>query len=205
MKLRIPILLCSVLMVCGSAQGQETMTYELFSRIANNPGDSRPLVQKLVGVPFWKEAVCSNYMKYQDGRVVTEECSVTAKTIQGKYIVFTMDSQYYRQPMHGILSYDEKALAYKQWALFGTNLTEETVVIDFEKKITASTGRYEPGFMEIAVGAFSDKESSEHALAYKDGTLFLTRDSKTRPITRQTSEPGNTANRNRGIHPEKAP
>jgi hypothetical protein len=169
------------------------MTPELFKSIANAPGDTKPLAKELVDVPYWSEAVCSNYMKYQDGRVFTEQCSVAAKTVQGKYIVFTMDSQYYKQPMHGILSYDERAQSYKQWALFGTNLTEATVVIDFEKKISALTGNYEPGFMEISVGTFSDKESSEHAVAYKHGSLFMTRDSRTRATTQRKAERGGTA------------
>jgi hypothetical protein len=178
------------------------MTPELFKSISDTPGDTKPLIQKLAAVPFWSEAVCSNHMSYSDGKVFTEECSVAAKTVQGKYIVFTMDSQYYKQPMHGILSYDEKAQAYKQWALFGTNLTEATVVIDFERKISAWTGTYGPGFMEISVGTFSDKESSEHAVAYKNGTLFMTRDSKTRAVTKPNAERGGAASLGQPVSPD---
>lgn len=165
------------------------MTAALFNKIVEAPPDSTPLIQKLIPVPFWTKAVCSNYMKYQDGRVFTEECSVTGKTVQGRYIVFTMDSQYYKQPLHGILTYDPNAQAYKQWALFGTNLTEATIVLDFEKKVSAWTGTYGSGFMDLSVGTFSPQESTEHSLSFKDGVLFLTRDSKTRPAYPSATSP----------------
>ena len=202
MKPIISALLSFVLLACSSAGGQEAMTVEIFKKIVDTPGDSTPLLPKLAPVPFWSEAVCTNLMKYQDGRVFAEECSVSAKTVQGRYIVFTLNSQYYKQPMHGILSYDEKSQAHRQWALLGTNLTEATLVIDFEKKISAWTGRYEPGFMEISVGTFSDKESSEHALAYKDGVLFLTRDSKTRPITQPSADKNGATNAGQPLRSE---
>jgi len=158
------------------------MTPDLFKKLVATPGDTNVLTPQLASVPFWRKAKCSVTLKYQDGKVFKEEGEQTAKTIGGKYIVFSMDSQYYKQTMHAIAGYDEKASAFRQWGLFGDALTEATMIFDSEKKISASTSTYAGGFMEISVGSFSEKEMSDRTLVYKDGVLFLTREVRTWPI-----------------------
>jgi hypothetical protein len=122
----------------------------------------------------------------------------TAKTIGGNYVVFSSDSQYYKQTMYAILAYDEKSHAVKQWGLFGDGVTEEIMIFDLDKKISASTSTYAGGFMEITVGSFSEKEMSGRALAYRNGVLFLTREVKTWPAR---VEPDGAAN---GSQPVRA-
>ncbi len=191
-----------VLLIAGNACSQE-MTPERFRDLLATPGDTNALRPELAALPFWKGAKCSVTMKYQDGKVFKEECMQTAKTIAGKYIVFSMDSQYYKQTMYAIAGYDEKASAIRQWGLFGDTVTQATVIFDLEKKVSASTSRYGDGFEEISVGKFSDAEMSDHTLVYKDGILFMTRDAKTRPIRGGTRvEPDGAANRSQPVQPE---
>jgi len=105
-------------------------TPEQFKKLVADPGDTNILRPELASLPFWRDAKCSVTLKYQDGKVFKEECAQTAKTVGGRYIVFSTDSQYYKQTMHAIVGYDEKALAIKQWGLFGDTLTEETMIFD---------------------------------------------------------------------------
>ena len=163
-------------------------------------GDTNALRPELASLPFWKNATVSITMKYQDGKVFKEDCIQTAKTVAGKYIVFSTKSQYYKQTMHAIAEYDEKALAIRHWGLFGETLTKATMIFDPEKKLSASTARYGEGFEEISVGSCSEAEMSDHTLVYKDGILFMTRDAKTRPVPTGTrGEPGGAANRSQPI------
>jgi len=195
--------LCLVLLSAGSAWSEEEMTSNKFRELVAMVGDTNALRPELAALPFWRNARCSITMKYQDGKVFKEDGIQTAKTIGGKYIVFGMESQYYKQTMHAIAGYDEKALAIRQWALFGDTLTESTMIFDPEKKLSASTSRYGDGFMEISVGSCSDTEMSDHTLVYKDGILFMTRDAKTRPIHKAGKvEPGSAANQSQPIRPE---
>ena len=183
-----------VSLVAGVAWCQEPMTPELFRKLVSTPGDTNALRSELAALPFWNEAKCSIVMKYQDGKVFKEEGVQTAKTIRGNYIVFSMDSKYYKRTMSGVAGYDEKASAIKEWALFGDTLTEETVNFDAERKISSSTSTYGDGFMEISVGSSSPREMSDHTLVYKNGVLFMTRDVKTWPITKsEKGEQGNQA------------
>lgn len=178
---------CLILLGAGNGCSQKEMTPKRFMELVATAGDTDPLCPELASLPFWGEAMCSTTMKYQDGRVFTEDCVQTAKTIGGKYVVFSMDSQYYKHTMHTIVGYDEKALAIRQWGLFGDTLTEGTIVFDPEKKVVASAAAYGDGFTEISAGSCSEAEQSDHTLVYKDGVLFMTRDVKTRPIGTTTS------------------
>jgi hypothetical protein len=186
-------------LAAGLACGQEQMTPGQFRKLVSTPGDSRALRPELVSLPFWKDARCSVTLKFQDGRAFTEEMPLTAKTIAGKYIVFTADSQYYKQRRHSIVTYDDKAQAIKQWGLFGDTLTEETMLYDLAKKVCASTSRYAGGFMEITVASFSEKEISGRGLAYKDGVLYLTREVTTKPAN---VEPAGSAHRSQPARSE---
>jgi len=184
MRLPLSSILCCMIGLSSLASGQEEMTVARFKQIEAKQGDDKPLIQQLVRVPVWKKAVIIISVKYQDGKSFKEECSVATKTVEGRYIVYTVESQYYGQPVSSILEFDEKAQAYKQWGLFGDTLTHSTIVYDFEKGVLASTSSYQPGFVEISIQTFSNEEESAHTLVYRDGVLFLTRDSKTRPITK---------------------
>ena len=177
------------------------MTPEQFRKLVAIPGDTNALRPELASLPFWRDAKCSITLKYQDGRVFKEECAQTAKTVGGRYIVFSVDSQYYKQTMHAIAGYDEKASAVRQWGLFGDTLTEATMNFDPERKICAWTATYSGGsVMEISMGSFSDKEMSDRTLVYKDGVLFLTREVSTRPIaTAGKVEQNGAANGNQPI------
>ena len=170
------------------------MTPKRFKELVATAGDTDALRPELATLPFWRSAKCSITMRYQDGKVSKEDCTQTAKTIAGKYIVFSMDSQYYKQTMHAIAGFDEKASAVRQWGLFGDTLTEATMIFDPETKVSASTSRYGDGFMEISAGSCSDREMTDHSVVYKDGVLFMTRDAKTRPIvTAPKGEPDGAA------------
>ncbi len=178
--------ICLVSLFAEVAWSQEPMTLEQFKKLVDTPGDTNALRPELASLPFWRNARCSISLKYQDGRVFKEECARTAKTVGGKYIVFSTDSQYYKQTMHAIAGYDENASANRQWGLFGDTLTEATMIFDPERKTSASTATYAGGFIEISVGSHSEKEMSDHTLVYKDGVLFMTRDVKTWPIVAPT-------------------
>jgi len=195
--------ICLVSLITGVAWSQEPMTSEQFRKLVDTPGDTNVLRPELASLPFWRNAKCSVTLKYQDGRVFKEECVQTAKTVGGRYIVFSTDSQYYKQPMHAIAGYDEKASAIRQWGLYGDSLTEATMIFDQEGRISASTATYAGGFMEISVGSHSEKEMSDHTLVYKDGVLFMTREVKTWPIAAPTKvEQDGAANGSQPIRSE---
>ena len=191
--------ICLISLVTGIVWSQEQMTPERFKKLVATPGDTNALRPELASLPFWRAARCSVTLKFQDGRVFKEEMAQTAKTIGGNYVVFSMDSQYYKQTMYSILAYDDKALAIKQWGLFGDGVTEETMIFDLDKRISASTSTYAGGFMEIAVGSFSKNEMSGRALAYKNGVLYLTREVKTWSVK---VEPDGAANGSQPIRSE---
>jgi hypothetical protein len=166
--------------------GQETMTPELFRQIVATPGDVLPLPSQITSAsPIWTNATASVVMKYQTGKVFTETIKVTAKTVGGKYVVFTALSQFYKQPISSILTYDAKAAAVKTYALYGDTLTFSTSVIDYDKKIYAENSTYGDGFNEITVGSYSDTEESERTIVYHNGGFSMTREVKTYP-----SQPG---------------
>lgn len=122
-------------------------------------------------------------MTYASGKIFSEEMSQTAKTVGGKYIVFAADSKYYQQTMNCILTYDERAAAIKIYGLYGEHVTEGIVIYDALKNIYAITSSYGDGFLEVTVGSYSDTESSDRTLIYKDGVLFVTRNAKGWPVT----------------------
>jgi hypothetical protein len=175
------------LFVTETAWSQETMNAERFKRLITSPGDNQALRPELASLPFWTNAICSVTLKYPDGKVFKEECAQTARTVAGNYVVFATESKYYNQTMYSIAGYDAKASAVRMWGLFGDVVTEGTMIFDREKKISALTANYGEGFMEISVGSASEKELSDHALVYKDGVLFMTRDVRTRPAATTTT------------------
>lgn len=166
---------------------EEAMTPERFKELVAAPEDGKMLRQELSFMPFWKKARTSVSMKYQDGKVFKEECVGSAKVIGGNYIVLAVESKFYKQTMHTILGYDEKARAIRQWGLFGETLTEATIVVDPAKKVTASVARYGDGLEEITASTYSEKEMCGHAVVYKDGMHFMTRDVTTRPVGEETA------------------
>jgi hypothetical protein len=170
-------------LLSGLAWSEESLSLAQFKKIVAAPGDTKPLRSELAALPFWRIAICSVTLKYEEGRLVKEDCPQTAKTVRGKYIVITTDSQLHKQPMHCIVGYDQRASAIKQWGLYKDTITEATMIFDPEKKITASTSTYGGGYMELSVTSASDNEMSGRGLVYKNGVLFLTRDVKTRPVS----------------------
>jgi hypothetical protein len=76
------------------------MTQELFKQLVARPRDTIQVGQELRFGPFWTNATCSIAMEFQDGRVSNEECKQTARTVDGKDIVFDLDSQFYHQVIH---------------------------------------------------------------------------------------------------------
>jgi len=49
---------------------------------------------ELASFPFWNAARCSTVIKLPDGQVFIEESVATAKTVGGKYVACSMDSQF---------------------------------------------------------------------------------------------------------------
>jgi hypothetical protein len=163
--------------------GQEEMTPARFREIASTPGDNVPLNPKLSAMgPVWRNVVVSVILKYEDGKTFKEEISGTSKTIGGKYIVTTVLSRLYKQPMDSILTYDEKASTYKVFAIYGDTVTESRMAYNFSKKIYAENSAYGDGFTELGVGSYTDTENLDRTLIFKNGVLFCTRESKTMPV-----------------------
>jgi len=171
----------------AASLSQEPMTPARFREIVSTPGDAVPLAPQLAAVPFWTDAVVSNVMTYASGKVFREAMTQTARTVGGKYVVFTVQSKFYNQPMNSILAYDAKASALKVYGLYGDNhagdiMTEGTAVYEFAKKTYTITSSYGDGFKEATTGSYTDTEDSAKTVVYKDGVLFMTREVKTRPI-----------------------
>jgi hypothetical protein len=162
--------------------GQEEMTPARFRKIASVPGDHIPLNPKLAATgPWWANVVVSVALEYEDGKTFKEEIAGTSKTVGGKYIVNTVLSKFYKQPMDSILTYDEKTSNYKVFAIYGETITEGRIVYDFSKKIYATSSAYGDGFTEQGVGSYTDAGSSDRTLIFKNGVLFCTRETKTTP------------------------
>jgi len=171
----------------ATLSSQEPMTPARFKEIASAPGDATPLVPKLAVLPRWTNATVSVVMKFASGKTVTEEVPQTTRTIGGRYLVFTGQSTFYHQTMHGILTYDEPASAYKIYGLYGDGhggdlVIGGTIIYDPAKKIYAATSIYGDGFTEIGVGSYSATESSDRTLVYTNGVLFMTRETKSHPV-----------------------
>jgi hypothetical protein len=196
MKTTLPIC-CSVLLIAGVAWGQDSMTLEQFNTLVATPGDTNALRAELAPLPVWKVAKSSSVFKLPDGRVFKEESVATTKSIGGKYVVCSMDSQYIKEPMRAVIVYDEKASAIKSWGIAGGSLVVSTVVLDAEKRITASSGTHGE-FMEISVGTYSDTEAFMRVSVYKNGVLSLTREVRSWPMRAEDS----AANGNQPVRSE---
>ena len=171
----------------AASSNQETMTPARFHEIVGLPGDAVPLAPQLAAVPFWTNATISNVMTYASGKMFREELTQTARTVGGKYVVFTVQSKFYNQPMNSILAYDEKASALKVYGLYGDGhagdiVMEGTAIYDYAKKTYTITSSYGDGFKETTTGSYTDKEDSAKTVMYKGGVLFMTREVKTRPL-----------------------
>jgi len=97
-----------------------------------------------------------------------------------------MDSQYLKEPLRAVIAYDEKASAIKSWGIAGGSLAVSTIVLDTEKRLTASSGAHGE-YMEISVGTYSETESFSRVSVYKDGVLSLTRDVSYWPMKAEPS------------------
>ncbi len=172
---------CSVFLIARGAWGQDAMTLEQFNSLVVAPGDTNAMRAELASLPFWKVAKCSTAFKLPDGRVFTEESVATTKTIGRKYIVCSMDSQYLKERLRAVIAYDEKASAIKSWGIADGRLAASTVVLDPEKRLTASSGTHGE-FMEISVGTYSQTESCSQVSVFKNGVLSLTRNARYWPI-----------------------
>ena len=108
-----------------------------------------------LNVPFWSDSKILITAKYQNGNIAKEECATSTKTVEGRYIVSSIDSKFYKRTMYSITGFDEKASAIRVWGLFGEMVTEGTIVVDREKKVIAMSSAYGEGFTEISVGTCS--------------------------------------------------
>ncbi len=187
---KILLLCCSVFLIAGVARGEDSMTLEKFNALVATPSDTKALRPELALFPFWKAARCSTVIKLPDGRTFTEESVATAKTIGGKYIVCSMDSQFSQAPLQAVIGYDEKASAIKSWGIAGGSLAVGTVVFDPERRITAFSGTH-GDVMQISVGTYSDTEAFSRMLVYKKGVLSLTREVRLRPMKAEANGAGN--------------
>ncbi len=172
----------------GTGLGQGITTPDQFNEIAAKPGDTLPLASELARVPFLTNATVPAELRYQTGRVFSEDAPGSARTVEGKYIIFTMPSQFYHRPMNTILTFDQQASALKVYSLYGDThggdmVIEATVVYDYARKIYATSSSY-GGFKEVTVGSYADSGSSDHTLVFKDGVLFLTREVHSMPANR---------------------
>jgi hypothetical protein len=157
------------------------MTATRFRELVTGAGDTVPLSAPLAAVPFWRKAMVKNDLRFQDGRTFQETCPLSAKTVAGTYIVFTIQSEFYHQPVYSVMAYDTASRAYKTWGLYGDVLTEATMTIDPLLKTTHSESTYGDGFREVSNGTFSDTEIVDRTVVYKAGAVFLKRESRTTP------------------------
>lgn len=171
----------------ATSVSQEAITPARFREIVAAQGDAVPRIPQLASVPFWTNATISNVMTYATGKVFQEELTQTARTVSGRYVVFTVLSKFYNQPMNAILAYDETASALKVYGLYGNGqggdiVTEGTAVYDYAKKTYTITSSYGDSFKETTTGSYTEAEDSAKTVVYKDGVLFMTREVKTRPF-----------------------
>ncbi|MDB6018058.1 MAG: hypothetical protein JWR19_2547 [Pedosphaera sp.] len=180
----LPLLFLAVLTGCSPSitPVQTQMTQAQFAKLVATLGDNIQLLPRFADLPCWTNANASVILNYPNGKTVKEQVPVTAKTIDGKYVVFTAQSQLYQKPVDSILTYDEKASAFKTLGLYGDLVIENTTVYDIQKKIYAGSSTFGDGYTEITVGSFSDTQTSERTQVCKDGVLILTREITTVPV-----------------------
>lgn len=145
-----------------------------------------PLSEPLSSLPLWSKVVASNVVTYATGQVIAEEMQGSVHTVEGKYIVYSVDSQFYHQTLRSIAAYDAKASAIKVYCLYGdgqggNRVTEGTLISDFAKKTYTITSRYDD-YQESTTGSYTDTEDVSKTLVYKSGGLFLTRELITRRV-----------------------
>jgi hypothetical protein len=176
------ILIMAVVALSSAAWAQEKMTITRFREIVASHGDSTPLNAKLAAAePFWKNSTSTLDLKYADGKTFKETIPGTHKTVKGNYIVSTIQSELYKQPIDSIVAYDETAGCYKVWGLYGEAVAEGLIVYDFDKKTFSSHSTYGDGFLELGISSYSATNISGHTLILKNGVLFCTRDVNTVP------------------------
>jgi len=184
--LPIRIAACSLLLLLavGGCSKKAAVTPERFQELVDTPGDNVPLSHRVdIGVPLWTNAEINLVLNYASGRVVTEKMQGTAKTIAGKYIVHTVQSELHHQPMHSIFTYDEKSGEFKEYGLFSNKVTEATLTFDTKAKTFAAKASFGTGFTETSTGSYSDVGESSHTVVRLNGEYFMTRDETTRPVS----------------------
>jgi hypothetical protein len=169
------------------ASTYEAMTPEQFREIVAKPGDLIPLVPQLSDVPIWTNATVSLVMKYASGRTFREKMVQTTRTVDGKYIVYTINSKFYHQMISSILAFDEKASTLKVYGLYGDGhggdtMTEGVVVYNFAKKTFTGTSSYGDGFKEITTGFYTSTNDFSRTVLYKNGAVFMTREVTATPV-----------------------
>ncbi|MEI7809755.1 MAG: hypothetical protein WCJ07_14855 [Verrucomicrobiota bacterium] len=187
MKKSLHIIGLALLFATSLGFGQEAMTPGRFRDIVNSPADAVPLVSQLAAVPLWTNAVVSNVMTYASGKVFSEEMTQTARTVGGRYVVFTVQSKFYNQPMNALLVFDEKTAALKTYGLYRDShgddmMTEGTVVYNYAKKTYTITSSFGAGFNETTTGSYTDTEDHANSKVYQSGALFMSREVVTRPF-----------------------
>jgi hypothetical protein len=176
--------ICLALLVSHVARCEEKMTVERFKTLIAAPGDTNALRPELASLPFWTNATCGITLTYAaDGRTIKEECTQTAKTVEGRYIVFSTYSKDDKRTVYAVVEYDEAASAYRQWGVNGETLIGATMIFDHERRISASTASYSGGFMELSVGSRTPKQMFDRTSVYKDGALYMKREVRTLPAT----------------------
>jgi hypothetical protein len=174
------------LLIIGVSCSQKGMTVAAFDEIVSTPGDNTPLAGEMKSFPYWTNLEADITLKYEDGRNFAEHAVVTAKTVNGRYVVFTMRSQMYAQLMSSIVGYDPKTATYKIWGKYGKSdgsgnrITESSATFDLQKKTYAITAAYDD-FTETGKGSYTDTEDLAQTLIYKNGVLVLTREVRSRP------------------------
>jgi hypothetical protein len=164
-----------------AAVATEPMTAPQFRKIVAAPGDDVPLSEPLRLIPFWRDSVVENVLTYSDGRTIRETCPTTAKTVGGKFIVFSIQSELYKRVMYGIVGYDEIKQSYRSWGLFGDVVTEAVVHVDAGRKTMHSEARYGDGFYEVSETTFGPELQVERAVVQQNGKQVMMRESRTRP------------------------
>ena len=175
----------------SSTLNQGPMTPERFREIAALPGDLAPLGPQLSSVPFWTNAVVSVVMKYASGRTSTEKVTQTAHTVSGKYIVYSINSEFYHRTINSIMAFDQKASALKVYGLYddghgGDALTEAVVTYDFEIKAYSATSTYGDGFKEVTTGSYTSFSDFSRTVVFKNGAMFMVRE-----VTAMPAPPSN--------------
>lgn len=156
----------------GVAWGQQAMTLKQFQELTAAHGDDIALRPELAALPFWKESRGNYTIKYQDGKKIRWECSQTAKTVSGKFIIFAITVANSTTSDYSIIGYDERASTIRHWSISDGALVHGTTILNAKKKVFAETSSSPGGEIGISVAAFSDNELSYRSQIFKNGVLF---------------------------------